>query len=183
MDRYTDAPAGTWALLAVSLDGRIADATGGVGWLEDLGDVDTGLEQFMARVGAIVVGRATYEQVLGFGWPYGATPTWLVTSRVDDVTVPDGAEVHTAGDVAGAVAAARGAAGDGIAWLLGGGMLVAAALEAGLVDVLEVAVVPVVLGQGPLLVPPTALADPAWWRLVDHEVHDADLVRLRYVRR
>ena len=59
--------------IATSIDGYIADADGGVDWLNDLqtthplpeGD-DGGFGAFVSSVDAIVMGRTTFETVLGF---------------------------------------------------------------------------------------------------------------------
>lgn len=51
--------------IAASLDGFAADPEGGVGWL--FTDEDYGYEAFFAAIGAQVMGRRTYEHVLGYG--------------------------------------------------------------------------------------------------------------------
>jgi dihydrofolate reductase len=58
-------------------------------------------------------------------------------------------------DAAGAVAGLRGQAGKDI-WLFGGGDLFRSLLEAGQVDAIEVAVIPVLLSEGIPLLPPTS---------------------------
>ena len=74
--------------IAVSVDGYIADADGGVGWLPsgDGGGDDYGYAGFYAGVDAIVMGRRTYEQVRGFGvaWPYPGKPAYVFTNRAAD---------------------------------------------------------------------------------------------------
>ena len=74
--------------IAASVDGYIADAAGGVGWLPsgDGGGDDYGYAGFYAGVYAIVMGRRTYEQVRGFGvpWPYPGKPAYVFTNRVPD---------------------------------------------------------------------------------------------------
>lgn len=58
--------------MATSLDGYVADAEGGIDWLNDYETgVDYGTEAFMAEVDTLIMGRATFDQVMGFGgWPY-----------------------------------------------------------------------------------------------------------------
>ena len=53
------------AYLAVSLDGYIADADGGVGWLGAFADEqeDRGYEAFVQSVDTVVMGGRTYRQV------------------------------------------------------------------------------------------------------------------------
>jgi hypothetical protein len=69
--------------MGMSLDGYIADKEGGVGWLDRFQSVDYGYDAFIAGIGAVVMGRATYDQAVGFpgGWPYGGKRGLTVTSR------------------------------------------------------------------------------------------------------
>ncbi len=55
--------------IATSLDGFIADRDGGLDWLTSVSDPeggDFGFAEFLGRIDAIVMGRATFETVLGF---------------------------------------------------------------------------------------------------------------------
>src|SRR3712207_517414 len=64
--------------IATSLDGFIADRDGGVDWL--FADGDYGYAAFFDSIETLIMGRRTYEQVLGFGeWPYGEKPTYVFT--------------------------------------------------------------------------------------------------------
>jgi len=61
--------------VATSLDGYIADKEGGIDWLESIPNPDHddfGWEKFIERIDALVMGKKTFETVLGFGveWPY-----------------------------------------------------------------------------------------------------------------
>ena len=61
--------------IATSLDGYIADKDGGLDWLNSIPNpenVDLGFANFMERIDALVMGRATFETVCGFDveWPY-----------------------------------------------------------------------------------------------------------------
>ena len=63
-------------------------------------------------------------------------------------------------------------------WLFGGGSLFRSLLDAGLVDTVEVAVMPVLLGGGiPLLPPP---AERAKLKLTGQKVYKAGIVLLEY---
>jgi dihydrofolate reductase len=60
--------------IATSLDGYIADAKGAVHFLDTYtmpGNSDMGYYAFMDRVDALLMGRKSFETVLGFGvaWP------------------------------------------------------------------------------------------------------------------
>lgn len=74
--------------IGVSVDGYIARPDGDLSWLESRGAAaaeagagDLGYEAFMAGIDAVVLGRVTYEQVLGFGdWSYGDRPVVVLGS-------------------------------------------------------------------------------------------------------
>jgi dihydrofolate reductase len=63
-------------------------------------------------------------------------------------------------------------------WLFGGGTLFRSLLEAGLVDTVEVAVIPVLLGEGVPLLPPTA--KQVSLKLTGHRVYKTGIVLLEY---
>ncbi len=143
------------AYCAVSLDGFIAGPGGELGWLETAGEGSVeepgtlGFEALLARVGALLMGRSTFEAVRGFGaaaWPYGERPVLVATRRPLAVDGPRDVRA-CAGDIAALCEAAREAAGAGDVYV-DGGSLVTQALEAGLLDALVVTVAPVMLGEG-----------------------------------
>jgi dihydrofolate reductase len=145
--------------IACSFDGFIAGPGDDLSWLTgadasaseraqatpDAGSL--GFEQFMGDVGALLMGRRTYDVVAGFGgaWPYGKRPVLVATHHpLEPVTVEVRA-VH--GDIATMVAMARAAAGDKDVYI-DGGALIRQAMDAGLIDDLVVTMVPVLLGNG-----------------------------------
>jgi dihydrofolate reductase len=144
--------------IACSLDGFIAGPGGDLSWLPGASgssegiptSVETGalgFEQFMSEVGALLMGRSTYDVVAGFGgvWPYGKRPVLVATHRP---LTPVRAEVRAVhGDVSTLVALARDAAGDEDVYI-DGGDLIRQALDADLIDDLVVTLVPVLLGKG-----------------------------------
>lgn len=137
--------------IAVSLDGKIARADGSFDWLEAYPPQEFGLDAFLAKVDAILMGRETYEVVRGFGdWPHPGKPTIVLTNRpLHDA--PAGVEARS-GDLA-AVAAELEARGYGRVWVEGGGQVIRGMVAAGKFDVLEMAIVPIVLGDGIPLFP------------------------------
>ena len=153
---------------ATSLDGYIATEDDSLDWLFPLGDVnDTSYPAFIAEVGALAMGSATYEWMLRHvvgpeasmpgPWPYDV-PAWVFTSR----TLPGvpGVDIRfVRGDVRPVHKAMAEAAGGRNVWLVGGGELVGKFHDAGLLDELFVQVGSVTLGAGkPLL--PRAITDP-----------------------
>jgi dihydrofolate reductase len=138
--------------IAMSLDGRIARADGSFDWLEGHPAEEFGIEAFLAGVDAILMGRGTYDAVRAMGeWPYPGKPAIVMTGR-PLVDAPPGVEVRS-GDL-GAVAAELEARGYGKVWVEGGGQVIRGMIAAGKLDVLEMAIVPIVLGDGIALIPP-----------------------------
>jgi dihydrofolate reductase len=132
---------------AVSADGFIATTDGGVQWLDPFDSVDLGYDAFFARVGAVVMGRTTYDQSLTFGpWPYPDRRGLIVTTRPIS-GLPTGVSAVSPHELPQALAALR--AGTPLdVWMVGGGRTARACLDAGALDELELYVVPRLLGDG-----------------------------------
>jgi len=133
--------------VGTSLDGFIARADGRLDFLDAGGNEPHGYEEFMATVDALVIGRKTYETVLGFGgWAYGQKPVFVLSSR-PIAPPPSGAVLeHLSGDPTDIVAqlALRG-----IQHIyVDGGETIQRFLRAGLIDRLIVSRVPVLIGAG-----------------------------------
>lgn len=137
--------------VATSIDGFIADAEGGVDWLEPYQPASYGYREFMQEVGAVVIGRRTFEQIATFGdrWPYAEKRTIIVASQSLRALPPNGTAVS--GGIAAAVKAAREQSSRDV-WVVGGAVTMRSAIDAGLVDLIDIFIVPVLLGRGiPLL--------------------------------
>ena len=133
--------------IASSLDGFIAGPDDELDWLDVDGDVEDTFSPFFAEVGALLMGRRTFDVVSGFEgpWPYGDTPVLVATRRPLDPSIATARPVE--GDITELVAEARRVAGERDVYL-DGGELIRSALDAGLVDELTVTMIPVVLGAG-----------------------------------
>lgn len=138
--------------IACSLDGFIAGPADDLSWLPaPQGEDDFGFGEFIADVGALLMGRRTYDVVVGFpgDWAFGERPVLVATRQ--PLSSKQATVRAVAGSIDALVAAAREAAGERDVYL-DGGNLIRQAVDAGLVDELTITVVPVVLGRGlPLL--------------------------------
>lgn len=136
---------GRVAYIAASLDGFIAAEDGSVAWLEAFQATDYGYAAFFGGIGTLVMGRATYDQVLRFGaWPYGGKRC-LVLSRRGIAHPPEGVEAWR-GDLA--LLAAHLAGLKERVWVVGGGKLIAGLLAEGALTELDLFVMPLLLGRG-----------------------------------
>jgi dihydrofolate reductase len=128
---------------AMSLDGYIAGPKGEFDWVTR--DPDMDFAALMRRFDTALMGRRTWEAALEQG--QGALPGMrnIVVSRtLDDADCP-GAELTA--DPVMTVRDLKGQPGKDI-WLFGGASLFRSLLDAGLVDSVELAVIPVLLGSG-----------------------------------
>jgi dihydrofolate reductase len=132
--------------VGVSLDGFLARLDGGLDFLPESAEPH-GYDEFMASVDALVIGRNTFETVLGFDtWPYGGKAVFVLSTR-PLAPVPRGAVVERmSGDPADIVSqlAARGLG----HIYVDGGITIQRFLAAGLIQRLIVTRVPVLIGTG-----------------------------------
>jgi len=139
--------------IACSLDGYIADATCGIGFLEETpGPVpDTGFEQFYDSVGSLIMGNTTYRQVgeLADTWPYEGKPCYVYSRRE---TGQNGQVAFTSLSPAALLEELRSEHGGAI-WLVGGGEIVQLFLAENLIDEYYIYLMPDLLGDGLPLFP------------------------------
>lgn len=172
---------------ATSLDGFIATEDDSLDWLFQLGSVDdSSYPAFIAEVGALAMGSATYEWILhhaddvaaevGSPWPY-TQPVWVFSSR--ELPGIEGADVRFVnGDVAPIHADMVREAGEKNIWIVGGGNLVGQFHDAGLLDEIIVQIGSVTLGGGKPLLPRRILSPTL--RLISAQKIGAGFVELRY---
>jgi dihydrofolate reductase len=134
--------------VGTSVDGFIARPDGALDFLPPGGGEPHGYDEFIASVDAIVVGRKTYETVLGFeAWPYGRKRVVVLSNRPLDLSVVKDGVVEQMGGSPGDIVAKLDAAGVGHVYV-DGGITVQGFLRAGLVTRLVVTRVPVLIGEG-----------------------------------
>jgi dihydrofolate reductase len=136
--------------VAASLDGFIAGPDGDYDWIVQ--DPSFDFAALWKQFDTLVMGRLTYEVAitrLGFLKCAGKKIV-VVSTRLDPKHDPDVTVVSS--NIAPAIAALKAESGKDV-WLMGGGMLFRALLDAGLVDSIELSVIPVLLGSGVPLVP------------------------------
>jgi len=171
-----------YVYVATSLDGFIADRDGGLDWLTGVPGPeggDLGFADFLGGVDAIVMGRATFETVLGFGaWPYDK-PVFVLSATLGGLPadLAGKAEIVT-GDPRSIVVALRARGHEDL--YVDGGRTIQGFLAADLIDELIITTVPILLGDGvPLF---GRIGRALAFKHVGTETLTPDLTKSRYVR-
>lgn len=163
--------------VAVSLDGYIAAEDGTYDWILDDDSID--FADLFAQFDTLIMGRLTFEVVernegqLGPDGYHGKD-VYVFSRTMSDTGNPRVHVVH--GDVATTLRELKAKPGKDI-WLFGGGNLARQCFDAGLVDTVEVAVMPVMIGTGiPILPRGTRVS----LSLTNTHTYDSGIVMLEY---
>jgi dihydrofolate reductase len=160
--------------VAMSLDGYIAGSKGEADWI--IMDPEIDFRAIFAQFDTFLMGRRTFEAMGGAGGPATVGGKTFVFSR--NLRPRDHPDVTILAEVSPATVEPIRAQATKDIWLFGGGLLFRSFLDAGLVDTVEVAVIPVLLGGGlPLLPNP---AHHAALALTGHRVYQTGIVSLEY---
>ena len=162
--------------VAMSLDGFIAGPRGESDWI--VMDPDIDFRDLFKQFDTILMGRKTYEAARAQG-SRGGMPgmrAFVVSRTLRQSDCPDATVLSEPQETLRDLKASPGKD----IWLFGGGGLFHSLLDLGLVDSVEVAIIPVLLGEGlPLLPHPSKLGK---LRLAKHRVYEkTGTVALEYV--
>lgn len=164
-----------------SLDGFLARKDNTVSWLDTPADVyEKGIaegEGAVPKIDCFVLGSKTYEHALELGWPYGDTPTVVLTSRQFG---PSRTSVRFyGGDLRKLVEETLTPRYANI-WIVGGAMVCRSFLELGFVDEIQLTIAPVLLGEGLRLFGDSGAETR--WRLKEASAYRNGFVALAYGR-
>ena len=136
--------------VAASLDGFIAGPKGEFDWIIQDPTIDFG--EIFGGFDTLVMGRHSYELMLreGHSPKEFGMKVYVASTTLDPGGHPD-IQIIASG-LSEAVAGLKHKPGKDI-WLFGGGILFRSLLDAGLVDRVEISLIPVLLGEGIPLVP------------------------------
>ena len=172
----------THVFIATSLDGYIATADGGLDWLNAVPNPDNsdyGFDEFMGRMDAVVMGRNTFDVVLGFGeWPY---PKPVVVLSRTLTSLPEG--------LSGKAEILKGSPAKIVEELqqrgyerlyIDGGQTIQTFLKAELISEITITRVPILLGDGIKLF--GKLDQPLPFILCGSETYKNGLIKSHYRR-
>ena len=163
--------------VAMSLDGFIAGPKGEADWIIMDPEGEGAFNAFWNEFDTIVMGRRSFEVVKRAGGG-GSKPGMQVFVCSRTLRQEDHPGVTIVDDPEGLMAELRSNPGKDV-WLFGGGSLFRSFAELGLVDTVEVAVIPVLLGAGVPLLPAPAKRDTL--KLTGHKLYaETGIMSLEY---
>lgn len=179
--------------IASSLDGYIAREDGSLDWLDEASQqletenknledgaepLDGGYGKFIASIDVIIMGRKTYEEVLGFGveWPYPDQHTYIATSDPDYKPTTVNTSVMNNIDEQ-AVESLKEESKKNI-WVVGGGQLITRFLDLDAIDQMTITIISRILGKGIPLFPNNPKETK--FELVSTETYGSGMVNLNY---
>ncbi len=170
--------------IATSLDGYIADRNGKLDWLTSIPappDSDMGYAAFMSSVDAVLMGRNTFDTVLGFAmeWMY-SKPVYVWTSK--PIVIPENLKdkvFPVRGDVPTLIQQLEAAKIKSV--YVDGGKTIQAFIAQDLIQEMIITVTPIILGGGSRLFSETL--NPIPFNVVHVQRFDNQMVQSHFVRR
>ncbi|MFC3880304.1 dihydrofolate reductase family protein [Algoriphagus namhaensis] len=141
--------------IAQSLDGFIARENGELDWLMNLpnpNQLDYGYGEFLEGIDTILMGRQTYEEILGFGvdWPYSDSETYVLSRQRDYQTKT--AKTQAVELTSFSLEKIKAQSKKSI-WIVGGGQIITELLNWDEIDEIILTIIPIILGNGIPLFP------------------------------
>lgn len=169
--------------IATSIDGYIARKNGSIDWLEKIPSPDNndyGYADFMKQIDTIVMGRRTYEDVLGFDvpWPYAEYKSIVITrsenykTKTPNTSIINNLEYDV---IQNLLQNSRKNI-----WIVGGGEIISHLLNLDVIDEIFLFIMPLVLGSGLPLFPDKP--KETWFKQVESKSWETGVVMIKYQR-
>ncbi len=160
--------------LAITADGYIEGPNGEYDWCFTDPEEDYGMTAFLENIDTLLMGRKTYDVMMAAGESYFTDKQWIIVSRTLK-EVPQGPVVNS--DIVDYVKNLKQLPGKDV-WLFGGAELSKILLENDLIDRIELAVHPILLGSGKLLFSDLSQRKPL--QLIETIPYPSGLVMMKY---
>lgn len=133
--------------IGTSIDGYIASDDGTLEWLESTEvEGDVGNNALLERIDTVIMGKGTYDVVRGFDidYPYSDYQNYVFSKSVNG---SDEFASFISEDVKTFINKLKQKPGKDI-WLIGGGNLASEFFKENLIDEIQLAIAPIILGKG-----------------------------------
>lgn len=136
--------------IAISLNGKIAKSDGSVDWLESVPNpekLDFGYARFYDSIDTTLMGFSTYDQIVKWGipFPYKDKKNYVITRNTSHQDTKDVAFISE--NHINFISKLKAETGNDI-WLVGGGKVNTMLFNNGLIDEIQVFVMPIILEDG-----------------------------------
>lgn len=170
--------------IASSIDGFIAREDGSLDWLFALPNpnkIDHGYKAFLDTIDTVIMGRSTYEEVLGFGveWPYAHCRTFIVTTDSNYEVKTENTDILS--EISTEKISEIRKQSQKNTWVIGGGKVITGFLNLGEIDEMILSIIPIILGRGIKLFPDAPKETS--FKLEDAQTFETGVVNLKYLRR
>ncbi|WP_319590256.1 dihydrofolate reductase family protein [uncultured Draconibacterium sp.] len=170
--------------IATSIDGYIADKNGGIDFLNSVPNPehkDLGYNAFIEKMDAIVMGRSTFETVLGFDiqWPY-QLPVFVLSTSMSKIPIELIGKVEIVNGNPAEITKQMNERGFSNIYI-DGGSTIQRFLKEDRVDEMTISTIPVILGGGIALF--GELSHPLDFEMVSSEVYLDAITQVTYRRK
>ena len=171
--------------IATSIDGYIAREDGSIDWLMELPNPDQsdyGFSVFLNRVDGIIMGRKTFETVLGFNaWPYPHSKmVFVLSTSLNEMPLTLSGHVEIIkGDLTEIIASLKERGFNNL--YIDGGKTIQSFLKEDLIDEMIITRIPILLGAGIPLFEKNNME--LKFEHVETEVHNNMLAKSKYLRK
>jgi dihydrofolate reductase len=164
--------------IGMSLDGYIAGPNDDLSWLDEYNEIDYGYNDFFKTIGSLIEGRRTYDIEVQKGW-VGVHPVPVFVLSNEKPKEPPKDYHFVNGELKDVLDQARKAAGEKHVWIGGGANVAQQFINEGLVDEIELTIIPKMIGSGVRLL--DNIENVHTYSLINVKQFEKGLVQMTYV--
>ncbi len=170
--------------IATSLDGYIADKNGKIDWLNSIPNPendDMGYIEFYKRIDALIMGRTTFETVLGFDveWPY-KKPVFVLSNKLEEIPESHKDKAFLVKGTLTEILEQIHKKGFNRLYI-DGGTTIRNFLKEGLIDEMTITIIPILLGGGSYLF--TELPQEQKFELIETKTYLNQIIQSHFKRK